>query len=66
MQKFKPGDRVIRTYQSNPTFSVFKGRLYTVTSYDPDSNHYLKLLGIKGLWAERYFVLDEETFNGNI
>ena len=66
MQKFKPGDRVIRIGGDRPSYDVFTGRSYTVDSYPYSSTKYIKLVGIEDIWAERYFVLDEEAFNGNI
>ena len=65
MQKFKAGDRVVRTGTSVPHLNMFTGRTYTVSSYHTGSTKWINLVGIEGAWVERYFVLDEETFNGN-
>ena len=66
MQKFKQGDRVICVGDSVPHLRMFTGRNYTVSSYYTGSTKWINLVGIEKTWAERYFVLDEETFNGNI
>ena len=66
MQKFKPGDRVIYIGVSKPSSNLFKGRPCTVESYLLYSTKYMVLVGIEGAWVEKDFVLDEETFNGNI
>lgn len=51
---------------SKPSSNLSKGRPCTVESYLPYSTKDMVLVGTEGAWVEKDFVLDEETFNGNI
>ena len=55
MNKFKVGDRVVRTGTTNPFHNMVKGNTYTV-DYVSQSGHEIRVRGSISIWGGRYFA----------
>ena len=55
--KFKNGDKVLCVNPPEGHKTLVVGKVYTVTSHDPDDYVYLEELGRGGWWATRFQLL---------